>query len=387
MIQRELQSHVARLAGSYPVVTITGPRQSGKTTLCRAVFGDRPYVSLEDPDVRAEARADPRGLLARYPQGAVLDEVQRVPDLLSYIQGIVDRDQRPGMFILTGSAQFELLQALTQSLAGRTALVTLLPLSIRELTGTPSAGQPLGEYLYRGGYPRIYDRDLNATEAMQFYVNSYIERDVRSLLNIKDLSLFETFLKLCAGRSGQILNLSNLANDCGINHATAREWLTVLEASWIVHLVRPHLQNFGKRLVKSPKLYFWDVALMAYLLGIEKPEQAMSHPLRGAMFETLIISELVKARFNAVRGSNVYYFADNTKHEVDAILEQADGLVPVEIKSAQTLAEDAFKSLAFYTRLNPASAARATLVYGGNETRAWQQYRVAGFRDAARVNS
>lgn len=385
MIVRTVEEHVRRLAGSFPVVTITGPRQSGKTTLCRNVFSTLPYVTLEDPDARAVATHDPRGFLSRYGNGAVLDEVQRAPGLLSYIQGIVDRENREGMFVLTGSAQFELLHTLSQSLAGRTALVTLLPLSLHELQTTSFASQSLAECLYRGGYPRIYDKSLSPTEALRFYFATYVERDVRSLVNVRDLAVFETFLRLCAARSGQILNMNSLASDCGINHTTVRAWLSVLEASYILHLVRPHHSNLGKRLIKSPKLYFWDVGLMACLLGIEHADQTMTHPLRGAMFETMVVSELLKARHNSLRSSNLYFFADSQQHEVDAILEFPEGVVPVEVKSAQTLAQGLFKSLSYYQGLNPASGQPA-LIYGGEESVTWGGHRVIPFRQAAAAN-
>lgn len=386
MFPRHLQPHLARLAKVLPVITVTGPRQSGKTTLCKMAFPQKPYVSLEDPSIRAVALRDPKGFLAAYPDGAILDEVQRAPDLLSYIQGIVDRERRDGMFVLTGSAQFQLLQTLTQSLAGRTALVNLLPLSMAEIAATPWAKESLPQTLFRGGYPRLYDKLASPREILPFYINTYLERDVRDLLRVHDLARFHLFLQLCAARSGQIVNLTSIGNDCGIDQGTVRAWLSVLETSWIIHFVRPHYRNFGKRLVKSPKMYFWDVGLMAALLEIDSPQQTLTHPLRGALFETFVMSELLKARLNEVRTPNVYFFADNVGQEVDAILEFSTGVKPVEIKSSQTLDESLFRSLRYYSKLNPAAAAEATLIYGGEDDMAFSGHRVLGFRRAAQAN-
>lgn len=386
MFPRKLQPHLIRLAKVLPVLTVTGPRQSGKTTLCKMAFPDKPYVSLEDPSIRGVAFRDPKGFLANYPDGAILDEVQRVPDLLSYIQGIVDRDGRDGMFVLTGSAQFQLLSTLTQSLAGRTALVNLLPLSMDEIASTPWAGESLAETLFRGGYPRLYDKLASPREILPYYINTYLERDVRDLLRVHDLARFHLFLQLCAARSGQIVSLTSIGNDCGIDQGTVRAWLSVLETSWIIHFVRPHYRNFGKRLVKSPKMYFWDVGLMAALLDIETAQQTMTHPLRGALFETFVMSELLKARLNEARTPNAYFFSDSVGKEVDALLEFSEGLKPVEIKSSQTLDDSLFRSLRYYSKLNPAAAAQATLIYGGEDDMQLNGCRVLGFRRAGRAN-
>lgn len=281
LIPRDAESTIRRLAEGYPVVAITGPRQSGKTTLVRALFGERPFVSLEDLDERELARDDPRAFLARFPDGAVLDEIQRAPDLFSYLQTRVDEDGRPGLFILTGSQQFDLLAGITQSLAGRVALVRLLPFSLGELQRAEQAPSALEDLLFQGLYPPIHDRRLDPVIWYGNYVRTYVERDVRQIINVQDLSVFQRFVRMCAGRCGQLLNLTSLGNDCGISHATARSWLSVLEASYLVYLLRPHRRSFGKRLVKSPKLYFYDPGLAARLLGIQEPDQLASAARRA----------------------------------------------------------------------------------------------------------
>jgi len=380
MIQRELIEKTIQMSRQYPVVTITGPRQSGKTTLCRMVFPDMAYASLEDLDQREYARQDPRGFLNRFPQGAVLDEIQRAPELLSYIQTIVDQQNKEGFFILTGSQQFELLENISQSLAGRTALVRLLPFSLREAYGADMQKAGLDQVLYTGFYPRIFDKGLNPTEAMGFYVNTYVERDLRMLINIRDLSQFEIFLKLCAGRTGQIMNLSSLGNDCGVNHSTVKSWLSVLEASYIIKLLRPYYKNFNKRLIKSPKLYFLDTGLACFLLDIHNPNQLATHPLRGALFESFIVAELLKKRFNAVQTDNLFYFRDNIGNEVDIIWDRSPQPVPVEIKSGQTISRDVFKGLDYFTKLSGGTDS-TYLIYGGDESYTRQSVRVTSWQD------
>ncbi len=366
MIEREAASKALKLASQYPVLTITGPRQSGKTTLCRMLFGDKEYVSLEDVDERGLAQSDPRGFLNRFPDGAVIDEVQRVPDLLSYIQTIVDENRKDGFFILTGSQQFELLESISQSLAGRTAMLKLMPFTLTEAYGPDISDVSLERMLYTGFYPRIFDKDLDPTEAMSFYVNTYVERDLRMLINVKDLSKFEIFIKLCAGRTGQILNMTSLGNDCGVNHATVKNWLSVLEASYIIKLMRPYYRNFNKRLIKSPKLYFWDTGLAAFLLDIENEKQMATHPLKGMLFESFAASEMAKHRFNAGKTDHLYFFRDNSGNEVDLICDHGIELDAVEIKSGQTVASDFFKGLTFLSDLTDA-VRQSFLVYGGEK--------------------
>lgn len=366
MIKRTVEQHLLRLSKQYPVITMTGPRQSGKTTLCQAAFPRKRYISLENLDSRRMAVKDPRRFLADLPDGAVLDEIQRAPELLSYIQGIVDERKKEGMFILTGSRQFELMDSVTQSLAGRTALVKLLPLSYAEVYGGGKKRPDLNTVLFTGFYPRIFDKKLNPTEALAFYTTTYIERDVRSLIQVHDLSRFEMFLKICATQTGQILNLSHLSNECGIAVNTVKSWLSVLEASCIVFLLKPHHKNFKKRLIKSPKLYFVDVGLAAFLLDIQDESHLKNHPLRGALFETFVVTEMLKERFNHIQTNNMYYFRDNVGNEVDVLMDKGSEVVPVEIKSGQTVADEFFKGLDYYRKLNPA-VKQSWLVYGGDQ--------------------
>ncbi len=384
MIQREISAKTLQYANQYPVVTITGPRQSGKTTLCKMLFPEKAYVSLENIDDRQFAKNDPKGFLARFPKGAVIDEIQRVPDLLSYIQSLVDETQTEGFFILTGSQQFELLENISQSLAGRTALVRLLPLTLSEAYGAECDSILLDHVLYTGFYPRIFDKKLNPGEAMQFYVNTYVERDLRLLINIKDLSKFEFFLKLCAGRTGQILNLSSLGNDCGVNHATIKSWISVLEASYIIKLLRPFYKNFNKRLIKSPKLYFLDTGLASFLLDINDEKQMNTHPLRGSLFENFVVSEFLKNRFNNGQTDNLFFFRDNTGNEVDLICDHGQKTDAVEVKSAQTIASDFFKGLRFFSKLS-GDIRNRIVIYGGDSSYVREDFHVTGWRDIGKI--
>jgi len=385
MIKRAIQSKALSYARQFPVVTITGPRQSGKTTLCKMAFPEKRYFSLEDLDVRNYAHTDPRSFLEEtLKKGAILDEIQRAPDLLSYIQTIVDSKKKEGLFILTGSQNFELLHSIGQSLAGRTALATLLPFSYGEIYKRNS-NIMLDALLYTGFYPRIHDKKLNPTEALSFYTSTYLERDVRTLINVKDLSKFELFLKLCASKTGQILNISSLGNDCGINHNTAKSWLSVLEASYIIHLVQPHYKNFRKRLVKSPKLYFVDVGLVSYLLDIHNIKHMASHPLKGAIFETFVVSEILKSRLNRGLRSNLYYFRDNIGNEVDLILDYGAKAKPVEIKLGKTINSDFFKGLEYYAKLNPKNSSKGHLVYGGEESSSRSKYEVISYKETGKI--
>jgi hypothetical protein len=384
-IAREAEPALRKLAASFPVVTLTGPRQSGKTTLVRQCFADRPYASLEEPDQREFAASDPRGFLAQYPDGAVLDEIQRCPELLSYLQGIVDRERRSGLFILTGSQQFDLLAGVTQSLAGRVGLLTLLPFSASELTGAGKLAAALDTALLTGGYPPIHDRELEPGLWLGSYVATYAERDVRRMLNVRELSTFQKFLRLCAGRTGQLLNLSALANDAGLTHNTARAWISVLEASWLIHLLPPHHRNFNKRLVKTPKLYFLDSGLAAWLLGIKEAGALATHPLRGPLFETWVVSELLKARFHRALPSNLYFWRDSTGNEVDLLIEDGNQLGAVEIKSGATINPDFFKGLDRWRTLAGKFAADAWLIHGGARTQLRQGVRILPWRRAADV--
>jgi predicted AAA+ superfamily ATPase len=314
------------------VVTLTGPRQSGKTTLCRAAFPQKPYINLESPDVREFARNDPRGFLASYPDGAILDEIQRTPELPSYLQPVIDDSGAPGQFILTGSQQFEVMTNIGQSLAGRTALLKLLPLSIEELSNA-EINMETDELLLTGFYPRIYDVGLKPSQVLGDYVETYVERDIRQLISIKDLALFQKFVRLCAGRVGQLLNLQSLGNDAGVSHTTARSWLTLLQAGYVVFLLQPWHKNIAKRQIKSPRLYFYDVGLASWLLGAEDERHVRYHPLRGNLFENLVIMEALKYRYHRGERSNLYFWRDGKGNEVDLLVENGPDIVPVEIKS------------------------------------------------------
>ncbi len=376
MIPRQAKETALRLARGFPVLAITGPRQSGKTTLARSVFAERAYVSLEDPDRREHAQDDPRGFLARFPDGAVIDEVQRVPELVSYLQSLVDSRARMGDFILTGSQQFGLMSHIGQSLAGRVGRIELLPFSLAELDGAGLLPADLDTLMWRGGFPPLYDRPLSPGDWFPNYISTYLERDVRQLLAVRDLALFQRFVRLCAARSGQLLNLSSLANDCAVSHTTAREWLTVLEASYLVFLLRPHHANFGKRLVKTPKLYFLDTGLAAALLGITDPTALNIHSQRGALLETLVVGEFVKQRFNAGRPADLYFWRDNTGNEIDLLFETQGRLRAVEIKSGATFVRDWAKGLRRWVKIAGDQALPAWLVYGGDEPLTYEDIEV-----------
>jgi len=368
LIPRLLRPELLKSAESLPIVTVVGPRQSGKTTLVREVFPGKPYRTLEDPDVRAFAREDPRGFLGGLEGGAILDEIQRVPDLLSYLQGMVDADPTPGRFILTGSQHFLLMEGVSQSLAGRTAILTLLPLSVRELARCGAAGPDMEALIHRGFYPRLHERPLEPTPILRDYFATYVERDVRQLLKVHDMIAFETFVRLCAGRIGQLLNLSSLAADAGISATTARQWISLLEASFVLFRLPPWHANSGKRLIKTPKLYFHDVGLAAYLCGIEDASQITTHPLRGNFFENLVISELVKTRHNRARDPRLHFYRDRAGFEMDALYPIGPRLLPVEIKSGRTLHSGFFTGFPKIAALVPGTEPRGLLVFGGNET-------------------
>lgn len=367
MISRKLEKKLRQWALQYPVITVTGPRQSGKTTLCRAMFTEKPYISLEELDNREFARMDPRGFLAEIPDGAVVDEIQHAPDLVSYIQTRVDEVPQPGMFILTGSRQFEMMETVSQSLAGRTAVARLLPFSFGELypQGLGAAALSVDQMLYTGFYPRIHDQQLNPTEALSFYLATYLERDVRQILAVSDLDRFATFIRLCAGRTGQLLNMQSIGDECGITHNTVKSWLSVLQASGIIKLLRPWHANLGKRLVKSPKLYFLDTGLACYLLGIQKPEHLLGHPLRGALFETFVVSEAYKQHDHSGKTERLWFYRDSHGNEVDLLAGSETELSAWEIKSAMTLSSDFFKGLMNLGRVSPGLKA-SSIVYCGD---------------------
>ena len=382
LFPRILERKLKELARRFPVVFLTGPRQSGKTTLTRLAFRRFAYSSLEDLDEREFARADPRGFLARFAgaRGVVLDEVQRAPELFSYLQGIVDRSGSPP-YVLTGSQQFQLSSRISQTLAGRAAILNLYALSVSELIrrrpldparldrageAAVPAGLDRDQILFSGLYPRIHALGLDPRDWLNGYVRTYIERDVRELLNVGDLEAFARFLALAAGRTAQLLNLSSLGSDCGISHATVRRWISVLEASGVVCLLRPHHLNFRKRLVKSPKLYFLDTGLVCFLLGLRSPAELAGHPLHGAIFETFVVSELYKAFAHRGERPPLYFWRDQTGHEVDVIVDLGRRRIAVEVKLSRTIRTEAFRGIDFYAGL--AGGGGGALVYGGEET-------------------
>lgn len=387
MINRIAEKTIHDFLRGFPIVTLTGPRQSGKTTLARAVFKNKPYASLEEPDLRQAAQDDPRSFLARYPDGAVLDEIQRCPSILSYLQTRVDADRRMGLYILTGSQQFGLMSGITQSLAGRTAFVELLPFSTIELTEARKLPSSIDAMMLTGCYPPIYDRKLKPADWYSAYVTAYVERDVRQMLKIHELETFQRFVRLCAGRTGQLLNLSSLAIECGITHNTAKAWISVLESSYLVFLLRPHSVNFNKRLVKMPKIYFYDVGLVSWLLGIRTIEQIATHPLRGSIFETFIISELIKARMNKGEKPSFFFWRDSNGNEIDLIVEQGTKLMPVEIKSGRTVTKEAFAGLEKWCALANHKAVLPTLIYGGDESYNQKGIKVISWGDSGQLLS
>lgn len=366
MIQRTAEATLHRLAKGFPVICVTGPRQSGKTTLAKKAFPDKPYISLEDPDIARLAREDPRGLLDSYKDGLILDEAQAVPEIFLYLKTAIDKDPVPGRYIVTGSYQFSLLEGVTESLAGRAAFVTLYPFSVQELKG---AGIPLSEpfeTLLKGFYPPVYDREVTVYDWYTNYISSYIERDVRSVINVKDLGQFQIFVKMCASRVGQLLNLSALAQDCGITHNTAKSWISVLESSGIVFLLKPYHNNYGKRLVKSPKLYFVDTGVVCRLLGIKDAEQLFMHPNRGNIFECFVVAEMLKNRLNKGLSPELYFWRDNTGNEVDVIYEDGSVIRSVEIKSGKTFSTEYTSGLETWMRFSGEDPASCSIVYAGD---------------------
>ena len=380
MFPRSLTPTLRRLSTGFPVVAVTGPRQSGKTTLVRKIFADKPYVSLEDPQERAFADEDPRGFLSRFAQGAVFDEAQRWPDLFSYLQGMVDADRVPGRFVLTGSQQFGLLSGVTQSLAGRVGMTRLLPLSLAELPASQAGALGLDGLMLRGMYPALHAQDLQPGDWFASYVATYVERDVRQVLNVQDLSAFQRFLRLCAARTGQLLNVSALAGETGISNHTARAWLSVLEASDLVFLLPPYHRTFGKRLVKSSKLYFVDTGLVCWLLGIRNAGTLRLHPLRGAVFETWVVGEFLKSRLNAGLPPDLYFWRDNNGLEADLVFEVDGRLQPVEIKSGSTVTPDYIRAGQKAARFAGEEALPPWLVHGGEDYYTRSGVKVVGWQ-------
>lgn len=369
----------------YPIVTVIGPRQSGKTTLVKTLCEGYDYINLEQPDIREIAETDPRAIFNKYPSHLIIDEIQHVPKLLSYLQVIADEKQQDGMFVLTGSHQYELHQALTQSLAGRTALLQLLPLSLNEL-GQVGIKATLNEHLLTGGYPRIYQKQLNPTNVYRDYVKTYLERDVRQMIHLKDLLTFQRFIKLLAARTGTTLNMSALGNDIGISHHTIKHWLSILQASYLITFITPYFENFGKQIIKRPKMYFTDVGLACYLLEIESLAQVDRDPLRGQLFETLVAMELIKTRLNQAREPHLYFYRDNNQREVDLIYKQGSQLLPIEIKSGQTFNQSFLKGLEFFKVLvGEERVTQSYLIYAGEEEYKVKGTQLLNFQNVSRV--
>lgn len=386
LIDRTIEDVILNLAKKYPVITITGPRQSGKTTLVKKLFPDKEYINLENPDLREFAISDSRAFLNKLEDGAILDEIQRTPNLISYLQEIVDTRQVKGQFILTGSNQFSLLNNITQSLAGRTVLLKLLPFSIQEIESIVK-NFDADDFLYYGFYPGIYKERLNPTIAYRSYYETYIERDLRQLIQIKDLDLFQRFVRLCAGRIGQLFNASNLSNDVGVSVPTIKSWLSILQASYVVMSLQPFYENINKRLTKSPKLYFYDVGLATYLLGIENPKQVSRDPLRGSLFENMVLMELVKARNNIALDHNLYFYRDSHQNEVDIVFKSGSSLVPIEVKSAQTFNPNFLKGLNYLTKLFPDRVKTGYVVYDGQIEQKIGQFEILNFRKIDHITS
>ena len=367
MIERALTQKLITLSQKFQVITLTGPRQSGKTTLVREVFSSLPYVSLEEPDIRQIALSDPRGFLSNYRNGAVLDEVQNTPELFSYIQSTVDRD-RDTQFILTGSSNFLSMEKISQTLAGRTAILHLLPFSRLELDKVGFAFRDYDALIFKGQYPRIYDRDIAPTDFYPAYIQTYVERDVRMMKNIGDVNAFIQFVQLCAGRTGQLLNYTSLANDAGISPNTAKSWISILEASYIIYRLQPYHKNFNKRLVKSSKLYFYDTGLACSLLGIRDESQVHLHYMKGALFENLVINEFIKKSFHQGERRFPYFWQDSRGKEIDCLLVEGESITPVEIKSGKTISNSYFENLKYWRQLAGPAKDKGYVVYGGNQS-------------------
>ena len=384
MQKRTIESALKELSLKYPVVTITGPRQSGKTTLCRKVFAEKPYVNLEAPDDRQFAIDDPRGFLSAYQGGAIFDEIQRAPELLSYLQPMIDEDPEPGQFILTGSQQFNIKEALSQSLAGRTGILTLLPFDWNEIQSYQDMKET-NNLIFHGFYPRIHHMQINPSQALGDYFETYVQRDVRQLLQIRNAGAFEKFIRLCAGRIGQLLNLHNLSNETGVSHTTVREWVSILEASYIIFQLQPWHANISKRLIKTPKLYFWDVGLAAYLLGLQEAKHIARDPLRGNLFENMVVAEVLKQYYHRGIRPRLSFYRDRSGNEVDLVIEDGHDLALLEIKSGETINRHFFQGMERFSKVAGERIRGGILVYGGTKAQSRSDWEVLPVKDLWKI--
>lgn len=385
IIKRTIEPYIRKIAGQFPVVAIIGPRQSGKTFLAKHLFPEKAYVNAEYPDTRQFIEEDPRGFLEQYRDGAIIDEVQRVPDLFSYLQGSVDDDPSPGRYILTGSQHFLIHAHISQSLAGRVGLAILLPLSVAETLAAGISSSSLESDIITGWYPRVRLGSVEGSEWYENYRATYVEKDVRAITRITDLGTFQTFLKLCAARTGQLLNLSSIGIEAGITHNTVRAWIDILTQSFLVHTMAPYYRNFNKRMVKTPKLHFLDTGLVCSLLGIRTEEQLLQHPLRGPIFESCIITEIVKTRFNGGLRDPLYFWRDKSGHEVDCLIERGIQMMAVEIKAGRTITQEMFGDLTYFSEISKQSARESFLVYGGEESSQRRNGTAVSWKDVATI--
>lgn len=386
IIKRRISIHLEKGATYYPVLCVLGPRQSGKTTLVKQTFPQHGYISLEDLDVRTQVKADPRRFLRNYATefGLILDEIQHVPELLSYMQTIVDADKKKGFFVITGSQNLLISQVVSQTLAGRVGILTLLPLSTQELLDAGCLPDMIEEVVFKGSYPKMYADSIPPEILYKDYITTYVERDVRSISNVSNLNTFQRFIQLCAARTGQLLNLTSLGNDCDIDHKTARAWLSILEASYIVFLVHPYHNNYGKRLIKSPKLYFTDTGVACSLLRIKSFNEVMDHYLRGNLIETYIMADLLKQQHNQNERPSLYFWRDQTGREVDALVERAMNTIAIEIKGGQTVSADYFNNLSFVKNIAD-TAMKNMVIYTGLNNQSWPNAEVISWRHAGEI--